>query len=198
MSTRDTIFQFKIELLGVEPPIWRRIQVPGNYTFWDLHVAIQDAMGWLDYHLHEFRIAGSSVVVGIPDIDGDDPSDFRPGWEVGIGDFFSPTCPLAVYEYDFGDSWLHEVRLEDVYDVEKGVVYPRCLGGARRCPPEDCGGTYGYEDFLRAIGDPTDPERDSLLEWIGGSFDPEEFDPSKVHFDDPRERWRIAFRNGNG
>lgn len=197
MSARDTIFQFKIELLGVESPIWRRIQVPGDYTFWDLHVAIQDAMGWLDYHLHEFRIVGASVVIGIPDIDGDDPPDFRPGWEVGVGEFFSHGSPLAVYEYDFGDSWLHEVCLEGVYDVEKGVVYPRCLDGARRCPPEDCGGTYGYEDFLRTIGDPTDPEHDSLLEWIGGSFDPEEFDPSKVHFDDPRERWRIAFRNRN-
>ncbi|MCK4393963.1 plasmid pRiA4b ORF-3 family protein [Candidatus Bipolaricaulota bacterium] len=198
MSTRDVVFQFKIELLGVEPLIWRRIRVPGDYTFWDLHVAIQDAMGWLDYHLHAFRIVGSSVVIGIPDIEGDDPPDFRPGWEVGVRDVFLHGSPLALYEYDFGDSWFHEVRLEGVYDVEKEVVYPRCLDGARRCPPEDCGGTYGYEDFLRAIGDPTDPEHDSLLEWIGGSFDPEEFDPSKVHFDDPAKRWQIAFQNRNG
>jgi len=193
-NRRDTIFQFKIEFLGVESQIWRRIQVPGDYTFWDLHVAIQDAMGWLDYHLHSFNIVGSSVTLGIPDADGDDPSDFRPGWKVELREFFSHFFPLGLYEYDFGDSWLHEVRFEGAYEAEAGVIYPRCLDGARRCPPEDCGGASGYEEFLRAINDPTDPEHDVFLEWIGGSFDPEEFDPSKARFDDPGERRRIAFQ----
>jgi hypothetical protein len=193
MNRRDTVFQFKIELLGVEPQIWRRIQVPGDYTFWDLHVAIQDAMGWLDYHLHSFGIVGSSVTIGIPDPDGDNPVDFRPGWEAELREFFSHFSPLGLYEYDFGDSWLHEVRFEGAYGAEGGVIYPRCLDGARRCPPEDCGGPSGYEAFLRAINDPTDPEHGALLEWIGGAFDSEEFDPAKVRFDDPGERRRIAF-----
>ncbi len=195
MSVRDLLYQFKIELLGVEPPIWRRIQVPGNYTFWDLHVAIQDAMGWLDYHLHAFQIVGSSIVIGTP-VEEEDDLGIKPGWEFEIQDFFSHASPLAVYEYDFGDSWHHEVRFEEVCSVEKDVVYPRCVDGARRCPPEDCGGTYGYEDFLTAIADPSDPEHDSLLEWIGGSFDPEEFNPSKVRFDNPAKRWQGAFQDG--
>ncbi|MEA1871198.1 MAG: plasmid pRiA4b ORF-3 family protein [Candidatus Bipolaricaulota bacterium] len=170
------------------------MQVPGGYTFWDLHVAIQDTMGWLGYHLHSFTIAGSSVTIGITDPNGDDPVDFRSGWEAELGEFFSHFSPLGLYEYDFGDSWLHEVRFEGAYEAETGVTYPRCLDGARRCPPEDCGGAFGYEEFLRTINDPTDPEHDAFLEWIGGAFDPEEFDPAKVRFDDPGKRWRVAFQ----
>jgi len=194
-NRRSTVFQLKIELLGIEPAIWRRIQVPDSYNFWDLHVAIQDAMGWSDYHLHSFNIVGSSVTIGIPDPNGEDPPDFRPGWEVKLGEFFSHFSPLGLYEYDFGDSWMHEVRFEDVYEAKPGVAYPRCLDGARHCPPEDCGGVSGYEDFLRAIADPSDPEHDMYLQWISGAFDPEEFDPAKVNFDDPAERWRLSFRS---
>jgi len=197
MSRRSDVLQFRVELLGIEPPVWRRIQVPGSYTFWDLHVAIQDAMGWLDYHLHLFRVVGHEETIGIPDDEGDDPIKTEPGWTLKIRDFFTETEPLASYEYDFGDSWVHEVRFEGVQDPERGRRYPRCLSGARRCPPEDCGGTHGYEDFLRIMNDPTDPEHESMVEWAGGPFDPEEFDPGSVRFDNPRARWRKAFQEAD-
>jgi len=187
------VLQFRIELLGIEPPIWRRIQVPQDYTFWDLHVAIQDAMGWFDSHLHAFRVAGITGDIGIPDEDEVDLPATKPGWKLAIRGAFSESNPLATYEYDFGDSWVHEIRFEGAFPAEKGVKYPRCLDGARCCPPEDCGGLPGYDDFLRIIADPKDPEHESMLEWVGGSFDPEEFDPNEVEFDDPRERWQMAF-----
>jgi len=193
LNDDNLVYQFRIELLNIEPHIWRRILVPANYTFWDLHVAIQDAMGWLDYHLHSFRVVGSEAVIGIPCEDGDDPFDTQPGWELFIRDFFKRHQPLAIYEYDFGDSWIHMVQLETFQLIEEGMAYPRCLGGARRCPPEDCGGVDGYANFLRIISDPSDPEHDSMLEWVGGSFDPEDFDPAAVRFDDPARRWKIAF-----
>lgn len=188
-----TIIQFRIELLGIEPPIWRRIHVPSNYSFWDLHVAIQDSMGWLDCHLHQFQLVGSDMIIGIPDEDNIDIKQTHPGWELKIEEFFSESTPLASYEYDFGDSWVHEVRFEDLHPAQKGVSYPICLAGERRCPSEDCGGPSGYEDFLRIIRDSTDPEYKETLEWAGGSFDPEEFDPTKIKFWNPAKRWRIAF-----
>jgi hypothetical protein len=192
---RNFVAQFRIELLGVEPPVWRRIQVPADYTFWDLHVAIQDAMGWRDYHLHAFQVVGVDGVIGIPDDDWDESNPTRPGWEVQINDLFSEGRPLASYEYDFGDSWVHEIRFEGYHPAEGRRRYPCCLSGARRCPPEDCGGVPGYEDFLSVMRDPTDPAHESMQEWAGGPFDPERFEAEAVKFDDPTERWRKSFED---
>jgi hypothetical protein len=189
---RNLILQFRIELLGVEPPIWRRIQVPENYTFWDLHVAIQDSMGWRDYHLHAFRVVGSEDVIGIPDKEGDDPLETRPGWKLRVHDYFTAECPLAVYEYDFGSAWIHEIRFEGVHDADAGVAYPLCLAGARSRPPEDCGGLGGYSDLLAVLADPSHAAYESKLQWVGGSFDPEQFDVQEIQFDNPAERWRVA------
>jgi hypothetical protein len=191
-SDGQLILQFRIELLGVEPPIWRRIQVPESYTFWDLHVAIQDSMSWRDYHLHAFRVVGSEDVIGIPDKEGDDPLETRPGWQLRVHDYFTAECPLAVYEYDFGSAWIHEIRFEGVHDAVSGVAYPLCSGGARRRPPEDCGGVNGYYDLLKVLADPSHAEHESKLEWVGGSFDAEHFDTSEIQFDNPAERWRAA------
>jgi hypothetical protein len=191
------VVQFKIELLGVDPPIWRRILVPDSYTFWDLHVAIQDAMGWRDYHLHAFRLIGSEDVIGIPDPEGYDPLETKPGWKSRIIEYFSDRIPLAVYEYDFGSSWIHEVRFEGFRDADPERTYPICIGGERRRPPEDCGGVRAYHDLLKTLSNPSDPEHDSMLEWVGGSFDPEEFNPEEITFDNPVERWRKAIKESD-
>lgn len=191
------IYQFKVVLLRVEPPVWRRIQVPASYTFWDLHVAIQDAMGWWDYHLHEFEIlnptTGDRDRIGIPSDEYAPELQWLAGWEIPISSYFSLQNPEAIYTYDFGDDWHHSVALEDVLPRDPDAEYPRCLAGERACPPEDCGGVYGYADFLEAFQDPQHEEHDRMLEWVGGSFDPEHFDPDEVAFDDPDKRWRIAF-----
>lgn len=192
----NQVYQFKITLKGIKPPIWRRIQVPETYTFWDLHVAIQDAMGWSDYHLHEFEVndlsTGLKQNIGIPDEDFG--REVLPGWKQKIADYFSMENPKADYVYDFGDNWEHIIQLEKILPREKGVNYPICIKGKRACPPEDCGGIWGYEEFLEAIKDPKHQEHEEMLEWIGGEFNPEHFDIEEVVFDDPDKRRRIAFR----
>ncbi len=196
------VYQFKVTLNEIEPPIWRRIQVPTKYNFWDLHVAIQDAMGWLDYHLHAFRFHKKHkhkvTEIGIPGDEFDDQV-VLPGWEIPISDHFTEPGKAALYEYDFGDGWEHEVLLEGVLLKEQGAKYPRCIAGERACPPEDCGSVPGYYNLLEIIKDPGHGEYEQTIGWLKGHakkyypYDPEEFHPEKVRFDNPKRRWRIAF-----
>ena len=187
------VYQFKIVLKYSKPPIWRRIRVPETYTYWDLHVAIQDAMGWGDYHLHEFEMFNPSTDlvenIGIPYKDFG--REVLPGWKQKIESYFSMENPEADYIYDFGDNWEHKIQLEKILTREKGVNYPVCIKGKRACPPEDCGGIWGYEEFLEAIKDPTHQEHKEMLEWVGGEFDPEHFDMNEISFDDPDKRREI-------
>lgn len=198
MRERAQVYEFRLLLLEVAPPIWRSIQVPETYSFWDLHVALQDSMGWLDYHLHLFRltkpVTGEVVQIGIPDDDafeGDEP--VLPGWDIPIATYFSRPGVVAQYDYDFGDGWEHELTLEAILPRQRSEKYPLCLGGARACPPEDCGGVGGYENLVTVIQTPTHEEYESTLQWLGGRFDPEKFDPRGVTFDDPARRYELAF-----
>jgi len=181
------VLQFKIVLEEVSPPVWRRILLPAGCTFWDLHVAIQDAMGWSDYHLHEYTVRHPVKGVGrigIPSPDGDDFGEPPlPGWKEKVTGWLAPKRNTASYEYDFGDGWVHKVTLEKVLPRERGARYPRCIGGARACPPEDCGGPPGYMDICRGKSDYQEAYSD---------FDPAAFDPRKVRFSDPARRLRLA------
>ncbi|MDA1271895.1 MAG: plasmid pRiA4b ORF-3 family protein [Chloroflexi bacterium] len=141
------VYDFGVSLREVEPPIWRAIQVPGGYSFWDLHVAIQDAMGWEDSHLHEFEIIDPAtrhiVRISVPDGESIDQQPTRPGWEMGISDYLTMDNAEAHYAYDFGDGWVHRVTLKEVLDPDPAATYPMCVAGERACPPEDCGGPGG-------------------------------------------------------
>jgi len=196
----DQVYQFKISLANIQPLIWRRIQVPESYSFWDLHVAIQDAMGWDDSHLHMFIMeigpqTGEQVRIGIPDDEPMEESEkpMLPGWTQGIGHYFSMENRTAKYIYDFGDDWMHMVELEAIIPGETGRKYPVCIGAEKACPPEDCGGIPGYLDFLEAIKNPHHEQHDEMLEWIGGKFDPDRFDADKIKFSDPARRFKRAF-----
>jgi hypothetical protein len=203
MNIKMVVYQFKITLKEIEPVIWRRIVVPATYSFWDLHVAIQDSMGWLDSHLHVFRIdnprTGKIDEIGIPE---DDPFEdelvLLPGWELSIVDYFIQPGDRAGYEYDFGDSWEHEVVLEGILLKGTKTKYPKCTGGARACPPEDCGGVHGYQEMLKIVRNRSHEEHKSTMEWLGGKYDPKTFDPDSIRFDNPKKRWRIAFTNEEG
>jgi hypothetical protein len=108
--------------------------------------------------------------------------------------YFTQEGDAAEYLYDFGDDWEHSVVLEGVFPREKGVVYPLCVDAKRACPPEDCGGVHGYKNLLKIIRNPRHKEHKEMLEWAGGLFDSEHFEPREVRFDDPRKRWKIAFQ----
>lgn len=191
------IYQFKITLQNIKPKIWRRIQVPENYSFWDLHVAIQNSMGWEDYHLHEFGIknpkTGDKVTIGIPYDDGFADYEIIPGNKVKITEYFITPKDKAIYEYDFGDGWEHKIVLEKILSSEDDGKYPRCVAGERACPPEDCGGPWGYEELLEIMQDKEHEEHEEKMAWFAGEFDPEDFAPENVEFDDPKTRYQIAF-----
>jgi hypothetical protein len=179
MAAKAKIYQFKITLKGIRPPIWRRFEVSSAITFLDLHHIIQEVMGWENAHLHQFFVDGHNL------------TDRTTLEEVGYGGadvaktrldkFVQQEGQKFVYEYDFGDSWEHELLLEKILEPEAGASYPRCLKGKRACPPEDCGGFWGYQMLLEVLQDPEHPEHDDLLEWVDEEFDPEAFDLAGVN-----------------
>jgi len=172
------VFQFKITLLEIEPAIWRRIQVV-DCTLDQLHEHIQTAMGWTNSHLHEFEISGTRY--GDPDLLEDDfgEADFEDSLEVLLSEVLDRRRRgfRFRYVYDFGDSWEHEILLEDRLAGDPKVKYPVCVAGERACPPEDCGGTWGYENLLAILADPKHEEHEEYSEWAG-DFDPEAFSPA--------------------
>ncbi|MEM6339362.1 MAG: plasmid pRiA4b ORF-3 family protein [Pseudomonadota bacterium] len=184
------IYQFKISLKGIRPPIWRRIQVPEDYDFYELHVAIQDAMGWYDSHLHQYEImnpkTGEREIIGMPDDEYDDV-EIKDEKTTKIARYFK-IIKKANYEYDFGDAWEHEIVLEKVIPAQDGETYPKCVAGKRACPPEDCGGVWGYEELLDIMQDPKHPEHKERKEWLGGEFESEKFDAAEVSFENPKKR----------
>jgi Plasmid pRiA4b ORF-3-like protein len=165
------IYQLKVTLNGSKPPIWRRFQVPGNVRLSQLHQVLQAVMGWSDSHLHQFLVGGTCYGQPHPELDEMENEN-----RVTLSEVAPTEGARFGYEYDFGDSWEHVLLVEKILPPEPGVTYPRCLTGKRNCPPEDCGGVWGYADFLEAIKDPQHPEHDELLEWVGEEFDPEAFD----------------------
>jgi hypothetical protein len=166
-----TVLRLRITLEEVDPPIWRRLFVPSGVPLAKLHDIIQVAMGWTDSHLHAFTIGTTRYGMDLDDfIEGElDEKKFTVRSAVGDERRFR-------YEYDFGDDWQHQVVVEEVIKVPAELPFAVCLDGQRSCPPEDCGGPYGYANLLNALEDPGHEEHDEYIEWVGKDFDPEEFD----------------------
>ncbi len=167
----SAIHELRVTLRGSEPAIWRRVQVKSDMTLARLHGVLQTSMGWTNSHLHQFQ-AGATCY-------GERDAEFperRSEKQALLGEVLREPNDTLVYQYDFGDGWEHDVVLERVLPPVPGCKYPYMTGGERACPPEDCGGLGGYEELLRVLADPADPEHEDLVEWVGGSFDPEEFD----------------------
>lgn len=174
-----SIYQIKVTLHDIRPPIWRRILVPGTITLFEMHYILQAVMGWTNSHLHYFLI--NEVFYGDPE--DDECGDFGTKEErkFKLNKLVPHEGFRFEYEYDFGDSWDHILLVEKIFAPEKGQQYPVCIKGKRACPPEDVGGPWGYENFVKAIQDTNHPEHDEYLEWVGGEFDPEEFDLEEVN-----------------
>lgn len=187
MPAPTSIYQIKVTLNDSKPAIWRRFLVRENITLNRLHEILQVVMGWENYHLHMFTIGGQ--IFGDPEDDetGEigtlNEKHYRLNQLVGREGF------KFRYEYDFGDSWLHDLVIEKILPVEKKVHYPVCIMGKRACPPEDVGGLGGYDEYLEAMADPEHPDHRQMQAWRG-DFDPEHFDLDEINerFRHPRRQ----------
>ena len=173
----DVIYQLDIRLAYIEPPIWRRMVVPGQVTLFSLHRMLQVVMGWENYHLHQFIVG--NTYYGEPDPEYDDR--MKDDRRVRLQKIAREEGASFIYEYDFGDDWRHVITVEEIEPLTPNSLAPRCLDGARACPPEDCGGIGGYEHLLEALRDRRHPEHKELRAWVGAHFDPELFSLQAVN-----------------
>lgn len=185
-----TIYQIKIVLVGIEPPIWRTVLCKSDATLAEFHDVIQVAMGWNDSHLHKFNVEDREIGNAEFRLDDycDDAEDER---EITLED----VAPSFEYEYDFGDGWVHDVHIEKEVPYNAKVSYPLCIAGERKCPPEDSGGVWGYQSTLDALADGTidDDRREWMEEFTGGEpWDAEEFNLEMVNWNSHATRWRMA------
>jgi hypothetical protein len=171
-SVNRKVVSLKVTLRDTKPPVWRRLLVPGATTLGDLHRAIQAAMGWDDCHLHTFDIEGRQYG------DRRTVDDVADESRVTLNGLTKSGVTRFAYTYDFGDNWQHAVVIEKSPPAAEALSRPVCTAGKRRCPPEDCGGPWGYRELLDILADPAHPEHAERLEWLGEDFDPEDFNPA--------------------
>jgi len=213
-KTAPPVYELRITLRGTKPPIWRRVAVPSDITLAELHDIIQIVMGWDDCHLHQFVVKcperkpssmqlrelllkgmvgemaelmrDERVFVDLSnedlDMEGEDEREVR------LRELCRKVKSKLLYEYDFGDGWEHTIEVQKIHPPEQGVRYPVCLAGKRACPPEDCGGAWGYYDMLEALADPKHERHEEIAEWMGTGFDPEAFDVEGIN--ESLRRWR--------
>ncbi|MGB0992371.1 MAG: plasmid pRiA4b ORF-3 family protein [Akkermansiaceae bacterium] len=167
-----TSYTVKVFLYEIEPQVWRRFTVPGNYSFAQLHESIQKAMGWNDEQAHQFRHGKGKRLTDVISNTQEEvaPGDsFQDEKSITLSEFIGrKKLPMRMmYRYDFFDDWTHEVVIEEKLDTEDA---PKMLGGERACPPEDCGGAFGYKECM-----------EGFAEWLDDDYDPEAFDPTKVN-----------------
>lgn len=181
-SPDERIVELKIELLGAEPRIWRRVQMPASFTLGDLHRLIQIVMDWDNDHLHQFQVRGKTYAA-------EPTSEFGPPRDPSDLDADQVTlCQLKLavagrkldYIYDFGDNWHHRIKTERSLPLEPDVEYPRYIDGERAAPPEDSGGVFGYQHLVEAYRNPKHREHEDALEWLGDEFEPEVVDTDQI------------------
>ena len=194
MTDTSTIFQIKVMLQEIEPAIWRRFQVQAYKNLHELHLTIQAVMGWTDSHLYAFT--RGDLNYGVPEnLEYMEAMDAR---TVRLDEVVHGEGAQIAYEYDFGDYWQHELVVEEILEAEPGRSYPVCLAGSRACPPEDCGGTSGYERLIEALRDPQHEDHIDMWLWAGDDYDPEAFDVDRVNEILSRAHGGIRFTSRQG
>ena len=175
-ASTKTVYQLLVTLREVEPSVYRRLEVE-DCCLSTLHRIIQAAMGWQDCHMHCFEIGDqkytSDEAIGDLGWSNDDSTK--------LGEIVAEGHDSFIYTYDMGDHWDHTIKIEKTATGKPSARYPRCTGGKRTCPPEDCGGVPGYQEFILAICDPKHEQHDEMLEWVGGKFDPTAFDREEIN-----------------
>ncbi|MBI4646520.1 MAG: plasmid pRiA4b ORF-3 family protein [Bacteroidia bacterium] len=164
------VYQLKMTLVGSKPKIWRQIIVNPDTLLVDLHRIIQTTMGWSNSHLHQFN--DRTYVYAPKEFELEHSKNSR---TIKLNPLLKKEKERIIYEYDFGDGWEHEIILEKILEDDEKNQIPRCIGGKRNCPPEDCGGIWGYEDLLKIISDKKHEDYKEMTEWLGEKFDPEYF-----------------------
>ena len=177
MSHVDRITRLRITLNDTKPPIWRNVEVPLTTSLKGLHEVIQAAMPFEDYHLFDFRVGEQRYAIPVPEFDG---PETRHAKLTKLGAVIEKGFREFVYTYDFGDNWQHTVTVEAIAEADPAVSYPRFIAGERRAPPEDVGGTWGFEEFVEAMTKPRHREKKAMMEWYGGPFDPEMMDRKAI------------------
>ncbi|MGA9077158.1 MAG: plasmid pRiA4b ORF-3 family protein, partial [Acidimicrobiales bacterium] len=170
------VFWMRIALLDHEPEIWRRLLVPGSVRLDKLHLIFQTAMGWTNSHLHQFRMSNALYGMHVEEWDDDELHEI----EYTLAEVVRPGGEF-LYDYDFGDSWKHQVVVEHASRTRPVLKFAVCTEGARACPPEDVGGTGGYAQLLEALRDPRHEEHEEYRTWVGEDFDPGLFDLAQVN-----------------
>ena len=175
-----TIYRLKVTLEETEPMIWRRILVPSNVSLHRLHLILQEIMGWTNSHLYRFKVGAKEY--GEPDPDNEFYKlDLINSKRVKLGQVITVKGSAFEYEYDFGDGWIHNLIVEDISEPVTGAMYPICLDGERACPPEDCGGPYGYSRLLGIMVNPRHKEYGDIIRWIGSDFQPAMFNTEEAN-----------------
>lgn len=195
MSNKKLVYQLRVTIKGIKPPIWRRLLLLSDATFWELHIAIQDSLGWEDYHLHEFYIGSAwnpkapRICFPYPEDDWSDlfgDNDSLDETKTHLSDYISVQKPKVIYIYDMGDGWQHEVLLEKVLPFNDKAAYPQVIDGKRACPWEDAGGIGGYQEKIEILQDKNHEYFDEIADWVGiesfEELDLESFDPDEVIF----------------
>ena len=183
------IYQLKVVLLGSTPLVWRRLQVPGDAKLDWLHAVLQVAMGWTNSHLHQFKVGDacySDTRYYVAEFE-DDPEILEER-KFGLTQIAPREQDVLLYEYDFGDSWAHEITVEKILPNTAFSSAP-CLDGARSCPPEDCGGVPGYAKLLKILSNRKHPEHKRMKEWLGRPFDAAAFDVEKTNLWLKKLKW---------
>lgn len=175
----DQIARIRITLEDMKPAIWRRVELPVTNSLKTLHLAIQACMLFENYHLFQFDIGDAAYGIRFDDDDAFMVRT-RDAAHMRINKLVERGITSFTYTYDFGDNWRHRIEIEEISSTIPGTNYPRFVDGEQRAPPEDVGGTPGFEEFLEAMSKPRHPERKSMIEWYGRPFDPADISPDEI------------------
>jgi hypothetical protein len=172
----EIIYSIEIVLSGLEPKIWRTIDVTSKIKLVDLHRILQTAMGWTNSHLHYFEM--NQIRYAPIEFEIENAENSR---TIRTDKILTEINDSMIYVYDLGDCWTHTITIKEIKPASTSKTVAVCTGGARRCPLEDSGGVSGYQDLLNILSDPSHPDSEDTRDFLGKNFNPDSFDLNKIN-----------------